>query len=229
MDRPSQEEVLQDIKPLTIEMQETFDSRAAQVSEFLDEHAPLAADGYSRSMLTRLLVKQTLMELGYDLGNVANTGLEITYLGKYRIKVVRSDHRGNPPRPQTLSRAAWCYPGQLRLTADGIDPELFWGIKRLGLRGSDVDGAILRAIGAQNDGLVHLLVDWRELRDEGRVEMAVSLPVGPWGIREVPRVAWRSVLVSDDDGLNEFVPSEEDIDIFPDEQDGEDGIGVAVG
>lgn len=226
---PDKEEVLQEIKPLTVELQEAFNNGIAQAAEFLDERAPLAADGYSRSMLTRLFVKQTLLELGYSLGSVANTGLEITYLGKYCIKVVRSDHRGNPPRPQTLSRAAWYLPRQMRLTADGVDPELFWDIKRLGLRGNNVDGAILRAIGNQNDGLIHLLVDWQELRGEGRVAMAVSLPVGPWGIRDTPHVAWRSVLVNDDDGFNEFVPSEEDIDIFPDEQDGEDGIGVAVG
>lgn len=227
MGYPSQEEVLQDIKPLTIEMQEVFEESIALTDASISRDFALAADGYLRSTLTRMHAKERLMQLGYDLARVANMGIEIRYLDKYSLKVMRSSHRGNVPAPHSLHRAAWYATGvQPPLCPADGDADAFWGIKRLNLRGAEVDGAIARALATQNDGLIHLVIDWEEQRGVGVVRMAVSMPDGVWAEGEEPRVLWRSVLERDEDGLSRFVQSDEDINFFDDDND--DGLGVAA-
>ena len=227
----SQDAILSEIEPLTVELLDVFDDSVARADEFMSTNTTLTGDGYTRSTMTRIFAKEALAQLGYELARIANMGIEVRFLGKYSVKIVRSDHRGSVPAPKTLSRAAWCCVGQSRLTADGIDPEVFWDVERLRLRGTSIEGAVLRAFGSQGDGLIHLIVDWQEDEATGIVRMAVSQPVGAWSEREAPRVAWRSTLERDEEGSAVFKPSNESINIFLDDSgEGEEiaGIGVSV-
>lgn len=224
------DKILEDIEPLLVDLADAFDLAAVQASTVIDANFPNASDGYLRSAITRGLVKEHLLCDGYSLAKVANVGIEVTYDATYAVKVVRSDHAGNVPAPSTISRASWYAINQPRLSIDGMDAEAFWEVKNLGLRGCGIDAAVLGALGAQNDGLTHLIVDWEEIDDTGLVRMAVSMPIGAWRQGETPRLAWRSMYKRSDEHEDPvFVPSDEDIDFFIDEGNGESRLEVKVG
>jgi len=224
------DKILEEAEPLLADLADAFDLATVQATTIIDANFPNASDGYLRSTIIRGLVKEHLLCDGYSLARVANVGIEVTYGATYAMKVVRSDHTGNVPAPSTISRASWCVANQPRLGVGGMDVESFWSIKRLGLRGCGVDAVVLSSLGAQNDGLTHLILDWEEIGDSGLVRMAVSMPVGAWKQGETPRLAWRSVYERSDTYKEPiFVPSDEDIDFFIDGGNGESRLGVKVG
>ena len=221
-------EVLADVEPLLVDLADAFEYSIPEVSDYLSKKCPSSTDGYGRSTLIRLMVKQQLIEGGYELAKVANVGIEIVYERKYAIKVVRSDHGGNTPAPATISRASW-YTAQPRLSIGDMDGEAFWSLKRLGLRGCDVDAVVLGQLEAKNDGLVHLIVDWREDEETGSVQMGISMPIGAWRVGETPRLAWRSIFEYGGEDGQGFVPTDEDIDFFVDDEGGENRVEAIVG
>lgn len=221
------DQILSEVEPMLADLADAFDLAVSKAETVIEGNYAEANDGYLRSTLVRAGVKTQLKRDGYRLAQIANVGIEVDYDERYAVKVVRSDHGGNVPTPATLSRAAW-YANQPRLSADGIDPDLFWDVKRLGLRGCEADAAVLHALGAQNDGRIHLVADWEWIEDQGIVRLAVSQPIGPWKKGEVPRLAWRSVFDRSDSEGQAFVPTDEDIDIFLDDED-DTIFGVKVG
>ncbi len=229
MQYPQKETVLDDIRPLTIDLQDAFDESLAKADSVVKENYGNSRDGYLRSTLVRAGLRQTMRDQGYELKNIPNIGIDIVYDDRYGVKVVRSDHSGNVPAPATLARAAWCAAGQMRLSANGVDAETIWDVRRLGLSGCDIEGAVSSALAFQCDDLIHLLVDWEEIPGTGTVRMAVSMPVGAWSKSESPRVAWRCVLHRDASGFDSFVPTDDDLVVFIDDDEDDRGIGVAVG
>ena len=223
------DKVLSDIEPLVFDLRDAFDDSLATADEVSRVHYGGTRDGYLRSTLVRAGLRHSLRDKGYKLLPVPNIGIDVEFGACYRVKVVRSDHSGNVPAPASLTRAAWCANGQMRLTADGVDPETLWDVRRLGLRGSESVEVVSSVFSSQDDGKTHLIVDWEEIGDSGTVRLAASLPVGVWGKGEPPRVAWRSVLRMDATGCTAFVPTDEDLVVFLDEQEDDRGFGVAVG
>ena len=225
----TREEILDDLGIVLLDLQDAFEESVAKKDETINSKYDRVKDGYFTSHLIRAGVKQYLYECGYDLAYVANTGIEIAYDGKYRIKVVRSSHASEVPAPRTVNRAAWCMSNQPRLFVDNLTPEDVWSIKKLGLHGGGNDAAVVGALVSQNDEYVHLLVDWEEIPSQSTVRMAVSLPVGAWAPGEEPKVAWRTIVTQDLAGNSEFTPSDEYLNIFLDDEDNDEGLGVAVG
>ena len=221
--------ILEEIEPLLVDIQDAFDIALANVEASIAKEFSGVEDGYMRSFLTRCHVKKHLYDTGYRLASVANVGIEVIYDSKYCLKILRSDHSSNVPTPQTLSRACWCSASQPRLSVDGIDPDKFWDIKNLGLKGCEIDEAVLRALSAQDDGLIHLFIDWEEIGSTGTARLAVSMPEGPWKKGDQPKLTWRSIIERNDAHVQIFVPTDEDIDFFIDDFEDDERLEVKVG
>lgn len=228
MEVPTQEEILEEIKPLTIELQDIFEESVAKADDFMRREQFLTGDGYGRSAMTRMYAREAIMQHGFDLMKVPNMGIEVRYNEMYSIKVLRSTHKGDVPAPHSISRAAW-YESAAQPTLFPIEEytEPFQNVQRLRLRGTDLEGAIARAFIIQSDGLIHLVIDWEEDQSKGDVKMAVSLPEGAWAEGEEPRVFWRSKLERDEFGKSKFVQTDEDVNFFEDDE-GDEGMDVTA-
>lgn len=223
-----QDEIIDELGDFIADLQDAFAESLAKKDSTLESYRGVS-DGYFVSHLIRAGVKSSLMGSEYDLQNIPNTGLEVRYLGKYCIKIVRSSHAGDVPAPTTVTRATWCMANQPRLFCDGITPADMWEVRKLHLPGGDSKEIVETVYATQKDGLVHILVDWEEIASEGTVRLALSMPIGAWAPGERPRVAWRYMVEDDGLGAGKFVPSDEPFNVFDDEDEGDVGMGVAIG
>lgn len=190
-------ELIESLEPFITELADAFDGACEQYGKFQSSFGT-CCDSYLRSHLIRYWVRMHLLDVGFELRPIPNTGIEVV-LPNARIKVLRSTPAGMPPKPGSLTQLGYRMTSRL-VPSDGSSAASFW---------NDF------LPDCQKDGLPHLIADWSLAGDGIIIHLS---EIDPSDI-EGTAVLWRALVSHPDDEHLEFIPTDEPFSIFDDESD----------
>lgn len=165
-------------------------------------------DSYFMAHFFRMVVRGELERVGVEtVRGIPNTGIEACVPGIARIKVLRSGPSGELPSARGRRRRDYCNSSQQVAVQEQIPPacdddvSLFWDPFRPE---------------KQSDGLAHLILDWSRPNEM----MSLHLSEVDHTVGKMIVAKWR-VEVDAVGSCNAFVPTDEEIKVFIDENDGQ--------
>lgn len=196
---------LEDLRQPLADIQDAFSTAFPLVAEFQETGFENPIDLSLYSHLVRAKVRDVMMQLGYSMSFVANTGLEL--VGEsYRMKILKMDSRGLNRKATSPSRRTFCMTSETLPPVDGSSPDGFWG----------------SFVVSEADGKTHFILEWQKVDESALLYLSETESVE----RSTGRIKakWRSKVDAIYVGGKVFVPADEDIELFV--TDTEEGLAV---